>query len=123
MAAAASATPEQVLEALESSAAYSTVSLSERSDPDDESQAPMDVLGEEDEAFDRSETRMTLATGIRRLHGRERAILHLRFFEGLTQSEIADRVGISQMHVSRLIRDSLTRIRRELQRAGGRRPS
>jgi RNA polymerase sigma-B factor len=114
MAAATSTTPEQVLEALESSAAYSTLSLSERPDGDDEAQSPMDALGEDDPAFGRSEERMTLATGIRRLHGRERAILHLRFFEGLTQSEIAERVGISQMHVSRLIRDSLDRIRDEL---------
>jgi RNA polymerase sigma-B factor len=117
MAAATSTKPEQVLEALESSAAYSTLSLSDRPESDDEAQSPMDVLGEEDEAFGRSEERMTLATGIRRLHGRERAILHLRFFEGLTQSEIADRVGISQMHVSRLIRDSLDRIRDELDKS------
>src|SRR4051794_17803880 len=98
------ATTEQVLEALESSSAYSTLSLSERPDSDtDEPPGPMETLGEEDHEFERSEERMTLATGIRRLHGRERTILHLRFFEGLTQSEIADRIGISQMHVSRLI--------------------
>ena len=60
---------------------------------------------------------MTLATGIQHLPARERAILHLRFFEGLTQSEIADRVGISQMHVSRLIRTSLDRMRSELEQA------
>jgi RNA polymerase sigma-B factor len=115
-------THEQVLEALESSSAYSTLSLSDRPPSDEEGQSPMDVLGEEDEEFGRSEERMTLATGIRRLHGRERAILHLRFFEGLTQSEIAERVGISQMHVSRLIRDSLDRIRSELEQSNGERP-
>jgi RNA polymerase sigma-B factor len=49
------------------------------------------------------------------LPARERTILHLRFFEGLTQSEIAERVGISQMHVTRLIRNSLDRMRRELE--------
>jgi RNA polymerase sigma-B factor len=116
LAGATGATTEQVLEALESSAAYSTLSLSERPEGDDDMQGPMETLGEEDEEFERSEERMTLATGIRRLHARERAILHLRFFEGLTQSEIAERIGISQMHVSRLIRDSLARVRRELDR-------
>src|SRR5437763_6356313 len=59
------ATVEQVLEALESSAAYSTLSLSERPDSDDDGQGPVDTLGEEDEAFERSEDRLTLAKGIR----------------------------------------------------------
>jgi RNA polymerase sigma-B factor len=106
---------EQVLEALESSSAYSALSLSEGPDPDEGGGGPMETLGEEDEHFEQSEQRITLASGIQRLPARERAILHLRFFEGLTQSEIAERVGISQMHVSRLIRDSLDRMRRELE--------
>jgi RNA polymerase sigma-B factor len=114
LAQATGATIEQVLEALESSSAYSALSLSEGPDPDEEGGGPLDTLGDEDEAYERSEQRMTLATGIQRLPARERAILHLRFFEGLTQSEIAERVGISQMHVSRLIRNSLDRMRREL---------
>src|SRR3954449_2923699 len=110
------ATAEQVLEALESSSAYSALSLSEGPDPDEEGGGPMETLGEDDEGDERSEARMTLATGIERLPARERAILHLRFFEGLTQSEIAERVGISQMHVSRLIRNSLDSMRRALER-------
>ena len=114
MAAATGATVEHVLEALESSSAYSALSLSEGPDPDEEGGGPMETLGDDEEGYERSEQRMTLATGIQRLPPRERAILHLRFFEGLTQSEIADRVGISQMHVSRLIRNSLNRMRREL---------
>src|SRR3954452_22158484 len=109
------ATAEHVLEALESSSAYSALSLSEGPDADEDGGGPMEALGEEDEHFEQSEQRITLATGIQRLPARERAILHLRFFEGLTQSEIADRVGISQMHVSRLIRNSLDRMRRELE--------
>jgi RNA polymerase sigma-B factor len=116
LAAATETSPEQVIEALESSAAYSAMSLSEGPSPDDEGGGPMDTLGEDDQAFEQSEQRLTLATGIQRLPARERAILHLRFFEGLTQSEIAERVGISQMHVSRLIRNSLDRIRDELER-------
>ena len=115
LARAASATAEQVLEALESSAAYAALSLSESPDAEDETGGPMDALGEDDSHYEQSEQRITLASGIQRLPSRERAILHLRFFEGLTQSEIADRVGISQMHVSRLIRNSLDRMRRELE--------
>ena len=121
LAAATGSSIEQVLEALESSAAYSAMSLSEGPDPDDDSGGPMETVGQEDDEFEKSEQRLTLATGIQRLPARERTILHLRFFEGLTQSEIADRIGISQMHVSRLIRDSLDRMRSELEQ--GERPA
>ena len=114
LAEATGTTVEQVLEALESSSAYSALSLSESPDPDEEGGGPIATLGDEDEGYERSEVRMTLATGIQHLPARERSILHLRFFEGLTQSEIAERVGISQMHVSRLIRNSLDRMRAEL---------
>ena len=55
-----------------------------------------------------------LAPGFRVLDERERTILHLRFFKGLTQSQIAQQVGISQMHVSRLIRRALEKIRDEI---------
>jgi RNA polymerase sigma-B factor len=112
---ATGATTEQVLEALESSAAYSALSLSEGLAHDEEGGGPMETLGEDDQGFEQSEQRITLATGLQRLPARERTILHLRFFEGLTQSEIAERIGISQMHVSRLIRNSLAHIRRELE--------
>jgi RNA polymerase sigma-B factor len=61
-----------------------------------------------------SEDRAVLAPGLRALDDRERRILHLRFFEGLTQSQIAQQVGISQMHVSRLIRRALEKIRDEI---------
>jgi RNA polymerase sigma-B factor len=118
LAEATGASVELVLEALESSSAYSALSLSESTDPDEEGAGPMATLGEDDQAYEQSEQRITLATGIQRLPSRERTILHLRFFEGLTQSEIADRIGISQMHVSRLIRHSLDQIRHELERGG-----
>jgi len=114
LAVATESTPEQVLEAMESSAAYSALSLSEGPSPDEEGGGPMERIGAEDEHFEQSEQRITLATGIQHLPSRERTILHLRFFEGLTQSEIAERIGISQMHVSRLIRNSLEAIREEL---------
>ncbi len=61
-----------------------------------------------------SEDRAVLEPGMRALDERERRILHLRFFDGLTQSQIAEQVGISQMHVSRLIRRSLDKIRAEI---------
>ena len=64
--------------------------------------------------YEVSEDRAVLAPGFRVLDERERKILHLRFFEGLTQSQIAQQIGISQMHVSRLIRRSLEKIREEI---------
>ncbi len=103
------------MEALESSRAYSTLSLSERSgDGDEDGADPLELLGEEDDGYGLVEQRQLLREGFRGLPERERAILHMRFFLGLTQSEIADRVGISQMHVSRLIRQSLERVRADL---------
>jgi RNA polymerase sigma-B factor len=115
LAEATDANPEQVVEALESSRAYSTVSLSERSDdPDDDNADPLEALGDEDEGYQLVEQRELLRQGFKTLADRERAILHMRFFLGLTQSEIADRVGISQMHVSRLIRQSVDQVRDEL---------
>ncbi|HXD59606.1 MAG TPA: SigB/SigF/SigG family RNA polymerase sigma factor [Thermoleophilaceae bacterium] len=115
LAEATDATTEQVVEALESSRAYSAVSLSERSDdPDEESGDPLEALGDEDEGYQLVEQRELLRQGFKTLAERERAILHMRFFLGLTQSEIADRVGISQMHVSRLIRQSVDQVRDEL---------
>ena len=109
---AAGATPEEVLEALETSQAYNSVSLqaSPNGEGDDES-GLIDYMGTEEEAYDTMEDRTMLAPGFAKLDARERYILHLRFFEGLTQSQIAARVGISQMHVSRLIRRALEKLR------------
>ena len=74
----------------------------------------MESIGTEEHQYGVSEDRAVLAPGFRVLDERERKILHLRFFEGLTQSQIAQQVGISQMHVSRLIRRSLEKIREEI---------
>jgi RNA polymerase sigma-B factor len=116
IAAASNATPEEVLEALESSQAYNSVSLqaSPTSDPGDDESALVDYLGGDEDAYDTMEDRTMLAPGFAKLSARERYILHLRFFEGLTQSQIAARVGISQMHVSRLIRRALEQLREEI---------
>ena len=113
---AASSTPEEVLEALESSQAYNSISLqaSPTNDPGDDEATLVDYLGGDEDAYDTMEDRTMLAPGFAKLDSRERYILHLRFFEGLTQSQIASRVGISQMHVSRLIRRSLEKLRDEI---------
>ena len=75
---------------------------------------PLESIGTEEHQYEVSEDRAVLEPGFRVLDDRERRILHLRFFEGLTQSQIAQQVGISQMHVSRLIRRSLEKIRDEI---------
>jgi RNA polymerase sigma-B factor len=106
-------TPEQVLEALEVGSAYSTVSLSAGPGGDEELD-PLETIGADDEEFERSEDRAALAPALERLPPREREILRMRFEEGLPQTQIAQRVGLSQMHVSRLIRKSLAAMREEL---------
>ena len=115
LAKAAGVTDEEVLEALESGRAYSSLSLSVGGGGgDDDDLDPLESLGTEEHQYEVSEDRAVLAPGFRVLDERERRILHLRFFEGLTQSQIAQQVGISQMHVSRLIRRSLERMRAQL---------
>ena len=115
---------EEVLEALESGRAYSSLSLSSGSGGggDGEELDPLESIGTEEHQYDVSEDRAVLAPGFRVLDVRERKILHLRFFEGLTQSQIAQQVGISQMHVSRLIRRSLEKIRDEIAAEEGSEP-
>jgi RNA polymerase sigma-B factor len=105
---------EEVLEALESGRAYSTLSLSAGGGDDDDLD-PLESIGTEEHQYEVSEQRALLAPGFNALGERERRILQLRFFEGLTQSQIAQRVGISQMHVSRLIRRSLETIREQIE--------
>ena len=106
---------EQVLEALESGRAYSSVSLSAGAIGDEDGDLdPLETIGSEEHMYEVSEDRAVLEPGFRVLDDRERRILHLRFFEGLTQSQIAAQIGISQMHVSRLIRRALEKIREEI---------
>ena len=115
LAEAAGVEEEDVLEALESGRAYSSLSLSSGGSTEDgEELDPLESLGEIEHQYEISEDRAVLAPGFKVLDERERAILHLRFFEGLTQSQIAQQVGISQMHVSRLIRRALEKIRDEI---------
>ena len=115
LAKAAGVEEEEVLEALESGRAYTSLSLSVGGGGgDDDDLDPLESLGTEEHQYSVSEDRAVLAPGFRVLDERERRILHLRFFDGLTQSQIAQHVGISQMHVSRLIRRALEKIRDEI---------
>jgi RNA polymerase sigma-B factor len=98
---------EQVLEALAAAAAYRTLSLDQ---PFTDGSGPLESLGDDDHGFERAEARAMLAEGLHELPAREREIVRLRFYEGLTQREIAERIGISQMHVSRLLRRSVQRL-------------
>ncbi|MCM2388049.1 RNA polymerase sigma factor SigF [Streptomyces albipurpureus] len=104
---------EEVLEGLESANAYSTLSL-DVPDTDDESPAVADTLGSEDEALEGVEYRESLKPLLEDLPPREKRILLLRFFGNMTQSQIAQEVGISQMHVSRLLARTLAQLREKL---------
>lgn len=102
-------TDEDVLEALEARAAYRLGSI-DAPIGDDESDGGMQ-LGEPEGGYGRVEQREYIAGLVDRLPPRERQIIHLRFSEELTQAEIAERVGVSQMHVSRLLSTSLQKLR------------
>jgi RNA polymerase sigma-B factor len=104
---------EDVLEGLESANAYSTLSL-DVPDTDDESPAVADTLGAEDDALEGVEYRESLKPLLAQLPPREQKILVLRFFRNMTQSQIAAEVGISQMHVSRLLARTLAQLRDKL---------
>jgi RNA polymerase sigma-B factor len=109
-------TNEEVLEAIEVGTAYTALSLDAGpGGGDDDGGEPMDTIGTEDAEFERSEDRATLGPALAHLPEREREILKMRFEEGLPQTQIAERVGLSQMHVSRLIRRSLSAMRLELE--------
>ena len=103
---------EEVLDGLQVAEAYDAVSLDAPiAGEDDDLSSRLDVLGRDDEQLDRVDEQTTLFAAARHLPKREREILFLRFSEDLTQSEIAARLGVSQMQVSRLLRRSLERLR------------
>jgi RNA polymerase sigma-B factor len=108
LAAGSGSSVDQVVEALSAGEAYRMMSLDE---PLADGVGALEAIGEHDMGFERTEQRLMLRRGFDELAPREREILRLRFFEGLTQREIADEVGISQMHVSRLIRRSVDALR------------
>ena len=109
-------TEEEVLEGLEIAQAYNFTSLDAPLDSDDGGSTSFaDHLGAEDEHLENLEYRASLAPEMAKLPEREQMIVYLRFFKGLTQSEIADRLGISQMHVSRLLNRTLGQLREALE--------
>ena len=111
LAAEAQVSEEEVLEALEAGQAYRFASLDAPAPGDEDNESLGAHLGEEDTELQGAEHRAALSPLIAKLPQREQTILHLRFFEGLTQSEIAAQLGISQMHVSRLLARSLAQLR------------
>ena len=103
---------EEVLEAIEAQSAYDAVSLEQhRSDDSESGDTYADTLATEEEQYELVEYEATIAPTLKALPPRDRLILQLRFSQDLTQSEIAERIGVSQMHVSRLIRRALARLR------------
>lgn len=111
---------DEVLEGLESANAYTAVSLSTpvggagTSTGDETATEIGDLLGDLDPAMARVEDRAALRPLIARLPERDRDILAMRFFQNMTQSQIAERIGVSQMHVSRLLSRTLATLREEL---------
>ena len=107
-------TDEEVIEGLESSNAYATLSLDAPESTEDSAMSMLDMLGDDDEALEHVENRATIKPLLEQLEPRERHIVTLRFFRGMTQSQIAAEVGISQMHVSRLLAKTLQQLRESL---------
>lgn len=114
LAQAADVDEEDVLEALESAHAYTALSFS--APAGDESQAGLiELVGEPDRGYEQVEEGVLLEAGLNALDDRDRRIVELRFFDGLTQSQIAAQIGISQMHVSRLLRRALQIMRSRIE--------
>lgn len=106
---------DEVIEGIESSNAYSTLSLDAGSDSsDDGSLSMLDTMGVDDDGIEHVELRESLKPLLEQLPAREKNILMLRFFKNLTQSQIATEVGVSQMHVSRLLAKTLDHLRQAL---------
>ncbi|TIC88802.1 RNA polymerase sigma factor SigF [Nocardioides sp. GY 10113] len=109
-------TVEEIVEGLESSNAYATLSLDATDDSEDGAgQSMLDALGVDDVALEHVELRESIKPLLERLPEREKKILLLRFFKNMTQSQIAEEIGVSQMHVSRLLTRTLAQLRQSLE--------
>jgi RNA polymerase sigma-B factor len=106
---------DEVIEGLVAGSSYNTLSIDSGGSGTDDAPAIADTLGDVDTSLDQIENREALRPLLAALPERERTVLLLRFFESLTQTQIAERVGVSQMHVSRLLAKSLARLRDQLQ--------
>ena len=110
---------EEVMEGIESANAYATLSLDAGDGGEDGPGSSMlDSLGFDDEGLAHVEIRESIKPLIEQLPPREKRILLLRFFRGMTQSQIAEEIGVSQMHVSRLLNRTLEQLRDSLQEVG-----
>ena len=107
-------TVEEVQEGLEGTRAYNAVSLQTPTQHDDRGAMLGDLIGEEDQGYEIAELRTALSPALSRLDERAQRILMLRFYGNMTQSQIAEQVGISQMHVSRLLAKALATLQHEL---------
>jgi RNA polymerase sigma-B factor len=105
------ASEEEVLEALEAGQSYRSSSIDQATDDDSDGDVLASRLGQEDPSFREADFWASISVVVKRLPERERQILYLRFFKGQMQSEIARQLGISQMHVSRLLSRILERLR------------
>jgi RNA polymerase sigma-B factor len=108
-------TVEEIVEGIESSNAYSTLSLDASDDSDDGAATMLDAIGIDDEGLEHVEIRESIKPLLDRLAPREKKILLLRFFKNMTQSQIAEEIGVSQMHVSRLLNRTLEQLRTSLE--------
>ncbi len=108
-------TVEEIIEGIESSNAYSTLSLDASDDGEDGNASMLDAIGIEDEGLEHVEIRESIKPLLDKLQPREKKILLLRFFKNMTQSQIADEIGVSQMHVSRLLNKTLEQLRASLE--------
>src|SRR4051812_21413794 len=108
-------TPEEVLEAREAATAFAAESLDRPAGDDPDAAPVVDTLGTDEPGYLQAEQSATLETMMQVLTDREREVLRLRFAEDLTQSEIGHRLGLSQMHISRLLRQAVTRLREPAQ--------
>ena len=106
---------DEIVEGLVAGSSYNTLSIDGAGGGTEEAPAIADTLGDVDLNLDQIENRESLRPLLASLPERERQVLLLRFFESMTQTQIAERVGISQMHVSRLLAKSLTRLRDQLE--------
>jgi RNA polymerase sigma-B factor len=108
---------EEIIEGMESSNAYATLSLDATDDGDETGGSMLDALGIEDPDLEHVEVRESIKPMLDQLDPREKRILVLRFFKNMTQTQIAEEVGISQMHVSRLLSRTLSQMRVAMQDA------
>jgi RNA polymerase sigma-B factor len=105
---------EEVIEAIEARQSRFTVSLETPTGAEPDAIAPAEKIGEDDETFEEVEQNLMLRAAADDLSESEKQVLRLRFREDMTQSEIADEIGYSQMHVSRILRRSIATLREEL---------